>query len=225
MSAVPMPRDQLAPIAFAAIGMAVLGLGWRDWQRLAALPPALPVSAEMQIEAATAPPLSTARGTLERLPLFGAQDEPAAAAPPPPPAPVIDEATLPDSTAGYQLFGIIEATDQRAARAILGAADGEQREYRVGDAMPDGARVHAVRERAVIFERDGRLERLSLPAPELESATRAAAPMPDRLPGAADFNPDSMYGAPDADPAALAPIAPMAPTEVPPPPDSPPGTQ
>lgn len=225
MSAVPMPRDLLAPVAFAAIGMAVLGLGWRDWQRLAALPPVLPAPAETQIEAAAAPAPGAARATLARLPLFGAPDEPVAAAPPPPPAPVIDEATLPDSTAGYQLFGIIEAEVQSAARAILGAADGEQREYRVGDAMPDGARVHAVRERAVIFERDGRLERLSLPVPMLEStAAGGTVPMPGRLPGAADFNPDSMYGAPDVDPAALAPIAPMEPTEVPPPP-GPAGTQ
>ncbi|MGE3774130.1 MAG: type II secretion system protein N [Gammaproteobacteria bacterium] len=219
MTALPMPRPALAPVAFAVIGAAVLALGWRDWQRLATLPPVSsdPVSAQAEASRDAAPAAS--RAGLDRLPLFGDAEAGAEQAPPPP-APVVEEATLPESTAGYQLFGIIEADVSTSARAIVGSADGEQREYRVGDTMPDGARVHAVRERAVIFERDAQLERLALPAADASDAANAGGFARNRLPGAGapGLIPDASYAPQDFTPAPPPEsFVPMPPTDVPPP--------
>ncbi|HMM75845.1 MAG TPA: type II secretion system protein N [Gammaproteobacteria bacterium] len=217
MIALPMPRLAFPPLAFAVVGAAVLALGWRDWQRLENLAPMSSGPSPAPTETARDALPAASRAALDRLPLFGSAESSAAQAAPPP-APIVEEAALPESTAGYQLFGIIEADVPSAARAIVGTADGEQREYRVGDTMPDGARVHAVRERAVIFERDAQLERLALPAADAASAANAGVFARNRLPGAnaPGFIPATPYAAPEVTPPPDT-FVPMPPTEVPPP--------
>jgi len=134
---------------------------------------------------AATPPAATQHGAtpfprtaLADWALFGSPDAPPQASSAPVAPVVFDEASLPDAAAGFRLFGVIEADDGSSARAILGVYDADQREYRVGDVAPDGARIHAVRARAVILERDGRLEQMRLPA---FAGGQAAAPTPRRL--------------------------------------------
>lgn len=216
MTDVPwLKSDLLPPAAFAAACAAALTLGWMDWTRTRLAPAAPTPAVRAQGDAAAARSAAVARKSeLAQWPLFGAVETvPAETQTPPAPA-VIDEAALPDSTAPYQLFGIIEAEVQSAARAILGSADGAQREYRVGDTMPDGARVHAVRERAVIFDRNAQLERLSLP--EIDGAS---APFANNRPPEAGVRglPPRPYESPAMDAAPVPEHVPMPPTDVPPP--------
>lgn len=217
MIALQMPRLALAPIAFAVIGVAVLALGWRDWQRLAMLPPVSSDALSEQAEVARDAGPVAARAGLDRLPLFGTVEaSPEQAAPPP--APVVDEAALPESIAGYRLFGIIEADLSSSARAILGSGDSDQQEYRVGDAMPDGARIHAVRERAVILERDGQLERLALPPPEEGADAASPGFMPGELPGMRPGQrPPARFARPNYARPPMPVAPPMPPIDVPPP--------
>ena len=228
MTTVSKLKSTLPPAAFAVLGMGVLMLGWHDLQRLGHVGPApVAISAGAGEPSTAQNPITAQRPPLDQFALFGTAAAPASETTPAPVVPVIDESVLPDSSAGYQLYGIIEADRPADARAILGTSDGDQHEYRVGDDMPDGARVHAVRERAVIFERDGALERLALPAAESSGAAGARSPVsfaPGRLPGAAGraMRPPARFVRPYDNPPP-APIAPMAPTEVPPPPpDQPP---
>ena len=131
--------------------------------------------------------------------LFGALTQPAredaGQGARPVPAPV-DDAALPASTAAYRLFGLIDAAAERDRRVVIGTGEADQRELAVGDEAPDGARVHAIRARAVILDRAGVLERLDLPVQTDDSMsgltaapTAVTAPSP-ALPGA--FNPASL---------------------------------
>jgi len=180
-----LPMNALAPTAFILALVATLAVAVRDqarWQTAAARPTA--ASNTTASPASPAPPPSVGdRHLLVEQPLFGT---PAAEAPPPaaPVAPPVDESKLPASTASFQIYGLIEDSSAGGARAILGMHDGEQREYRIGDDAPDGARIKAVRARSLILERDGKLEQLALPELGLRDAVSPAAgtPPPFRRP-------------------------------------------
>jgi len=174
------------PIALCALAAAFSAwLAWQDVERMAAAPRAAVAEAAPTANAAPVAPASDGTASLPDLPLFGTAEQPDEAVTPAPPVQVEpDESQLPASTAGYQLFGLIEAERPAEARAILGGADGQQQEYRIGDSMPDGARVHAIRARAVLFERNGALEKLELPELELGGDPGAGSPVPPiALPG------------------------------------------
>jgi len=207
-----MPRLSLAPLAFAVVTTTVAVLVWHDWRRFADSPPAVAASVVPAPDAAARVPTTTARTVIDRLPLFGTIMNSAVVTAMPPSAPTVDNTTLPESTAGYQLFGIVEADVASAARAIVGTPDGEQCEYRVGDTMPDGAKVHAVRERAVIFERDAQLERLQFPVAAQTGTADAVGVSTMPLPGsdAPGIDRQTTVAAP-----AVSPFEPMAPTDVP----------
>lgn len=213
MTTLPMPRSVFAPLTFTTVAVAALALAWHDWQRSTLTPP---VPVEISAVPAAAPPTAAppSRERLAELALFGAPAPDAA--PAVAPAPPLDEAALPESAAAYRLYGVIEADRPHAARAIIGPIDGEQREFRVGDRLPDGAQLRAVRERAAILERGAQLERLALPAADADgSAPGPESPLPDTAPFG--FVPAPTY-APPATPPTEA-LQPMAPTEVPPAPD------
>lgn len=185
MTASVMPAAAV-PIALCAVAAAFSAwLAWHDVERMAAAPRASVTDAAPTPSAAPDLPAIGSSASLPDLPLFGTPEQPDEAETPPPAVRVEpDESQLPASTAGYQLFGLIEADRPAEARAILGGADGQQQEYRIGDAMPDGARVHAIRARAVLFERNGALEKLTLPELELGGDPGASTPVPAiALPG------------------------------------------
>lgn len=167
MTATPTLKTVLPPAAFVLLAGLLLALAWGDlerWTRASGLPvnEAGTIAADVPEPSG---PSTGARADLAGMALFGQAESTTPEAPPAAlPPQVIDESALPESSAGYQLYGIIEADERERGRAILAGTDGEQREYRVGDTMPDGALVHAVRERAVVFERNGALERLALPS-------------------------------------------------------------
>jgi hypothetical protein len=210
-------KSALPPAAFAVVGVAVCVLAWRDFQRVE------PVSARPVVATNPAPDTlpgmpsaadATARGALADWTLFGIEDT-AASAPPPAAPPVLDESALPESTVSYQLFGVIEADDARDARVILGVSDADQQEYRVGADAPDGARIHAIRARAVILERNGQLEQLRLPdADSVGAPGMPGAYSPRRLPGTAAMQAPGILSAP-----VMAPPD-MYPPDAMPPPDS-----
>lgn len=224
MTATSTFKSALPPAAFALLACALLALAWRDVERVTGTEDAAmgDINDYAPFRAPGLEPAPDARPALAGLALFGepASDDPQATPVAPPPV-AADESALPESAAGYQLFGIIEADERERGRAILAGADGEQREYRVGDTMPDGAQVHAVRERAVLFERNGALERLALPAADAGDTGMAngngMSPTPS-LPNAAFPN---MPGVPprisipgmNGRPSQLAPPMPVPPPE------------
>ena len=159
-----LPAALSATTFVAACGFA-LAVGWADWQRHASLAtqpsPASPASTG-ESSSASVVDRAAVLARLPEVPLFGSAAAVEAAnidahAPP------VDEARLPEASAGFRIFGLIDAAQPARARAILGISDAEQREYRVGEETPDGARLHAIRPRALVLERDGRLELVKLP--------------------------------------------------------------
>lgn len=212
------------PIALCALAAAFSAwLAWHDVERMAAAPRAAATEASPTTSAPPVAPATGGSASLPGLPLFGTAEQPDETVTPAPEVRVEpDESQLPASTAGYQLFGLIEADRPAEARAILGGADGQQQEYRIGDAMPDGARVHAIRARAVLFERNGALERLALPELELGDAPGPGSPAPPAaLPGRVRPMIPGMNGMPSRlgmPGARPAPMPMPVPDEVPPPP-------
>jgi hypothetical protein len=215
------------PIALCALAAAFSAwLAWHDVERMAAAPRAAVAEAAPTTNAAPVAPATDGTASLPDLPLFGTAEQPDETVTPAPPAQVEpDESQLPASTAGYQLFGLIEAEQPAEARAILGGADGQQQEYRIGDSMPDGARVHAIRARAVLFERNGALEKLALPELELGGDPGAGSPVPPAaLPGRIRPMIPGMNGMPSrlGMPGARPAPTPMPVPDAVPPPDVPP---
>lgn len=156
----------LSAVTFAATCAVALSVGWADWQRVAVLAPERPPAAGpapgAEARPAAGPDRAAALARLPEVPLFGRVDA-AAASPTVEVAAPVDEAELPEAAASFQIFGLIDAAQPARARAILGTSDADQREYRVGEETPDGARLHAIRPRALVLERDGRLELVKLP--------------------------------------------------------------
>ncbi len=85
------------------------------------------------------------------------------------------------STVNLQLFGVRENRGSGDGAAIIGAPDGEQGSFAVGEEVAPGVRLSAVFFDYVVLDRGGRKEKLYLDqskAPELVSGTPAlAAPM------------------------------------------------
>jgi len=210
-----LTRNAFAPAVFAIVVTAAFAVGWRDWQRLASGPEYAITRDRTAAPGAMPHAPDTPRPDFAHVAPFGTPAAPGTAAPEPPIPHPRDETALPPPQADYRLFGIIEAGDPARTRAILSIGNDGQDEYRVGDTMPDGARIHAVRERAVIFEHDGRLERLALPAPDTDGGgpSLGSDELPQEPVGA---TPPSSPAPPGIAPPPIL-EAPMAPTEVPPP--------
>lgn len=73
---------------------------------------------------------------------------------------------LPPATLPLQLKGIAFSADGSRAYAIIGAADGTQREYQAGDELQPGVTLHSLKLREVVISNAGKLESLALPVPD-----------------------------------------------------------
>lgn len=233
-------RHFLPPAALALALLLALFVAWRDMER-ATQPVVQPVAPGLTTatDPVAAPPAAPGNATaLPDWALFGVAETPATPVADPPAAPPPDEANLPESTASFQLFGLIQADGDQEARAILGATDADQRELQIGDQTPDGARIHAIRARALILERDGKLEQMPFPTAEGSSAGTPPPPrlrfLPKRIPGAngplggappaaalPQAPADGMIAAPPPEAFVTPDGAPMPPDDVPPALDAP----
>ena len=71
--------------------------------------------------------------------------------------------TAPATRLKLNLNGVFASEDSKLAMAIISDASGKQKHYRVGDAVPGGAKLHAIYPDRVILDRLGKLETLKLP--------------------------------------------------------------
>jgi len=175
----------LSATAFVTACALALSVSWEDWRRYADLVsvgviPAAATASSNESQAASAAQRALALARLPEVALFGSPAAPDADATQAEAQPA-DEAELPEASASFRIFGLIDATQAGRARAILGSSDADQREYRVGDEAPDGARVHAIRPRALVLERDGRLELVKLPEANSGAAISEAPPVRPRF--------------------------------------------
>ncbi|MFO7602593.1 MAG: type II secretion system protein GspC [Gammaproteobacteria bacterium] len=74
-----------------------------------------------------------------------------------------DPINAPATRLKLSLNGVFASDNPKIAMAIIGDSGGEQKHYRIGDAVPGGARVHAIYPDRVILDRLGKLETLNLP--------------------------------------------------------------
>ncbi|MEW6445598.1 MAG: type II secretion system protein N [Pseudomonadota bacterium] len=91
----------------------------------------------------------------------------------------VETARTQDTRLPLALRGVLTG----AELALISASGQPERVYRVGAALPGGARLHAVREDHVLIERAGVIERLALPKQGLEPSApdRSAAAPADGL--------------------------------------------
>ena len=98
----------------------------------------------------------------------------ASATAPTPPAQDLED--VPETQLNLKLKGTIAASATQDSMAIIAEGNGEERIYEIGDAIPGGASIHAIRLDRVILERAGRLEELRLPrSEELAGTTRRSS--------------------------------------------------
>ncbi|MGE0080924.1 MAG: type II secretion system protein GspC [Thiohalomonadaceae bacterium] len=79
----------------------------------------------------------------------------------------------PETRLNLTLRGVLATGAQPFARAIISAAGGEERSYRVGDNLPGGATLDQVLADRVILQRAGRFEALYLPK-DMESVSASS---------------------------------------------------
>jgi general secretion pathway protein C len=96
-------------------------------------------------------------------------------------APIVEAVVdAPETTLSLTLTGILdEDQDGIAGQAIISSNRGQEKTYRIGDAIEntDGATLHSVDADRVLLNRAGRLVTLRLPKELTASTGRAAAPM------------------------------------------------
>ncbi len=174
----------LALASIAALGALILLLLARiAWTllELGAPPPPAPVPA--------AAPVAAPATSLARWHLFGN------------PAPAVDARGLaesaPETALALVLHGVLAGADPAHGVAIIADAQGDERSYAVGAALPGNATLEAVYADRVALRRNGALESLRLRPPEDAAAAPAAAnaaaprmplntaPAPGLLPGSA----------------------------------------
>ena len=178
----------LALASIAALGALILLLlariAWTLLELGAPPPPPAPVAA--------AAPVAAPATSLARWHLFGN------------PAPAVDARGLaesaPETALALVLHGVLAGADPAHGVAIIADAQGDERSYAVGAALPGNATLEAVYADRVALRRNGALESLRLRPPEDATAAPAAAnaanaaaprmplntaPAPGLLPGSA----------------------------------------
>ncbi len=156
---------QLATLLLlAALAASLAQLTWSLWpQETQTAPP--PVLAWEP--AAGQPTAGQGLNQVAALHLFGSAEQPAVA----PAAPV----DAPDTRLNLELRGVMATESSALARAIIATRGGDELIYKVGDALPGGASLHAIHADRVILRRNGRFETLRLPK---ESTDGLAAAVP-----------------------------------------------
>ncbi len=71
-------------------------------------------------------------------------------------------AAAPDTRLDLTLLGILSATAERGSRALIGASNGEEKPFAIGDDVVRGVRLQAIFPDRVILARGGQLETLRL---------------------------------------------------------------
>jgi general secretion pathway protein C len=107
---------------------------------------------------------------IARARLFGAAEAPAATG----------DIDAPQTQMNLKLTGTIASDDPAKGYAIIAESGGTGKFYSNGDAVPGGARLHAVYADRVILEHDGQLEALALPRMSPQPVARVAPPAPPR---------------------------------------------
>lgn len=92
----------------------------------------------------------------------------------------------PQTRLNLSLRGLFHSENQDKALAIIAAGSNAENIYRVGDGLPGGASIDAIRVDRVVLLRDGRHETLNLPKERVDMA-RAAPPLLDDDQDAADY--------------------------------------
>ena len=140
--------------------------------------PALVGGAAGEPASPSTPAVSVNADRIANAHLFG---EASAAAPTPPPQDLED---VPETQLNLLLKGTIAASSDQESMAIIAEGSGDEKVYEIGDAIPGGASIHAIRLDRIILERAGRLEELRLPRSEelagtarRTSSTRRQAPV------------------------------------------------
>ncbi len=174
------PAPRLAHPRFIALGqLFALGLlAWTaaqwTWRLLPAPASSSPPPAAQAAQAGAVPkdPRDLAR-RVAAWHLFGTPTTPV------PATPMADQ-PLPATSLRLILRGVVASEDPRLAAALIADASGRERTYRVGERLPGGAELVAVRPREVVLRRGGRLETLRLPrqGPEGTSATASGGAAP-----------------------------------------------
>ncbi len=125
-------------------------------------------------------------GALLNSPLFGTPAAEDAAAKESAPVADIAVEDLPPTTLNAALAGVAYSLDQARAYAIIRTADGNQREYRVGDTVDGVATLHAINPLEVVLDNQGKFELLALPL-ESQDGGAGAQPFRPELPGMPQF--------------------------------------
>jgi general secretion pathway protein C len=77
-------------------------------------------------------------------------------------------ANLPATTLQLTLSGLFKDTRTQQSKALISAPGHPSKAYGVGDALPSGATVYQILDDGVILERNGHLEKLTLPIQPLK---------------------------------------------------------
>lgn len=79
--------------------------------------------------------------------------------------------TIPTARIQYRLEGILRSADPNQSRVLISAAGKPGQTYHLGDSFGNGIVIRQILDDSVIFERNGQLEKLTLPRPELKFGT------------------------------------------------------
>lgn len=84
------------------------------------------------------------------------------------------QADAPITSMQLKLTGVVADIDEQRGFAMIGTSTSDQRLYRVGEAIPGGARLHAVYVDRVLLDRSGAIEALPLPVRAPRTSTPPA---------------------------------------------------
>ncbi|CAM2974176.1 type II secretion system protein N [Legionella worsleiensis] len=79
----------------------------------------------------------------------------------------LNEDNVQKSMLNLNLVGILWADNAEESQVIIRSSSGEEKTYKIGDKIPGGAVIKRIMAGAVLVDRDGNLESLSLPKNDL----------------------------------------------------------
>ena len=79
----------------------------------------------------------------------------------------LSAADVKNSMLNVTLVGILLADKNEESQVIIGSANGEEKTYKIGDSIPGGAVIERIMPSGILVERNGALERISLPKSDL----------------------------------------------------------
>jgi general secretion pathway protein C len=154
------------------MAVVIIGIAWQSAKIFWLLYPSseeaapLPVIAPSLVNSdTTLSPTSTARRIIERR-IFGRVDATQAT------EELEQQGDIEETSLNLELKGTIVAKGQGETVAIIAEADGPEKIYKTGDAIPGRATLHAVYMDRVLIRRAGKLETLSLPRADETTANK-----------------------------------------------------